>query len=176
MKSILYSVIILLLSLQEVTVAQIADSSSVGQSMAEQTWNEVQKPDEISFMGALAKGVGALLLILSLIYGLVWTIRFFMTKKSFGNPTSDQIRVLSTTYLAPKKSVALLQVYDKAILIGVSEDSMTTLTELDEDGEWNQLIHSDQSQSGADSTFSQKLTKALKQSISKGIVNKKESS
>jgi len=94
-----------------------------------------------------------------------------MNKKSFGNPTSDQIRVLSTTYIAPKKSVALLQVYEKAILIGVSEDSMTTLTELDEEGEWKQLIHAERTNNEGESSFSQKLSKALKQTVSKGIRN-----
>lgn len=171
MKNILYAIIILLLSFQELSFGQIADSSTIGQSAAELSWNEVQEGNEISFVGALVKGLGALFLILALIYGFVWILRFFMNKKSFGNPTSDQIRVLSTTYIAPKKSVALLQVYEKAILIGVSEDSMITLTELDEEGEWKQLIHVGHPNSEGESSFSQKLSKALKQTVSKGIGN-----
>lgn len=171
MKNILYPIIILLFSFQELSSGQIADSSNHGQSATELSWNEVQKGNEISFVRALVKGLGALILILALIYGFVWILRFFMNKKSFGNPTSDQIRVLSTTYIAPKKSVALLQVYEKAILIGVSENSMTTLTELDEEGEWKQLIHAEHPNNEGESSFSQKLSKALKQTVSKGIRN-----
>lgn len=171
MKSILYAIIILLLSFQELSFGQTADSSTVGQSATEISWNKEQEGNEISFVKALVKGLGALFIILALIYGFVWILRFFMNKKSFGNPTSDQIRVLSTTYIAPKKSVALLQVYEKAILIGVSEDSMTTLTELDEEGEWKQLIRVERPNSEGESSFSQKLSKALRQTVSKGIGN-----
>lgn len=171
MKNILYAIIILLSSFQELSFGQITDSSATAQSATEISWNEAQEGNEISFVGALVKGLGALLLILALIYGFVWILRFFMHKKSFGNPTSEQIRVLSTTYIAPKKSVALLQVYEKAILIGVSEDSMVTLTELDDESGWKQLIHAKRSDTGDDSSFSQKLSKAIKQSVSKGIGN-----
>ena len=173
MKSLLYVIIILLLLLQGASFGQIADSSTIGQSATELSWNEEQEGNEVSFVGALVKGLGALLLILALIYGFVWTLRFFMNKKSFGNPTSVHIRVLSTTYIAPKKSVALLQVYEKAILIGVSENSMTTLIELNEESEWKQLIHIDQPNNGGGASFSQRLSNALKQSVSKGVSHNK---
>ena len=173
MKSLLYVIIILLLLLQGASFGQIADSSTIGQSATELSWNEEQEGNEVSFVGALVKGLGALLLILALIYGFVWMLRFFMNKKSFGNPTSDHIRVLSTTYIAPKKSVALLQVYEKAILIGVSENSMTTLIELNEESEWKQLIHTEQPNNGGGASFSQRLSNALKQSVSKGVSHNK---
>ncbi len=172
MKKILFITILLLLSEPILSSGQVTDSSSVGESAAEQRWNDIQKSNEVSFVGALAKGIGALLLILLLIYGFVWMLRFFMNKKSFGNPTSEHIRLLSTTYIAPKKSVALLQVYEKAILIGVSEDSITTLTELSDESGWKELLNIGLPGKGEDSSFSQKLVNALKQNRSKGIGNK----
>ena len=60
MKSLLYVIIILLLLLQGASFGQIADSSTIGQSATELSWNEEQKGNEVSFVGALVKGLGAL--------------------------------------------------------------------------------------------------------------------
>jgi flagellar biogenesis protein FliO len=43
------------------------------------------------------------------------------------------MEVLATTCVAPKKTVSLIRVADKAVLVGMTDSQMSLLTELDRD-------------------------------------------
>ena len=82
---------------------------------------------------SLLKLVSALVLVVVCIYVGVYLLRKLMGKKYSGNRQNTILEVLETTYVAPKKSVSLLRVADKAVLVGTSENQISVLTELDPD-------------------------------------------
>ena len=72
----------------------------------------------------------SLLVVIFLIWGAVQLLRKF----SPGGPISSggtHIRVLDRAYIAPKKSIFIVQIGDKALALGISDQHMTTLTDLD---------------------------------------------
>ncbi len=70
-----------------------------------------------------------LILVVAFIYGTV-----FILKKLAGNRVAGSgktIQVIEHTYLAPKKSVCLLKMADRAVLVGITDTTINTLTEMD---------------------------------------------
>lgn len=83
---------------------------------------------------SLARILAALLIIIIVIYVGVFLLRR-MSGNRLGSGRGRTIQVIEQTYLAPKKSVCLLKLADRAVLIGVTDASITMLTEL----EWDSL-------------------------------------
>jgi flagellar protein FliO/FliZ len=79
----------------------------------------------------LIKLVGALVLILLVIYGSVWLMKKFSLNRGFGG--GDLITVIDRRFLAPKQAVVLLKVGNKHLLVGATESSMSKLAELNPD-------------------------------------------
>ena len=82
----------------------------------------------------LFKYVGSLLLIIGLIF-----IVFFFLKKTplsrFKIISSDKIKLLTQISLGPKRMLVVVQFLDKILLIGITENNMTLLGEVNKD-EW----------------------------------------
>ena len=76
----------------------------------------------------------SLCVIVAIIY-----LTIFLLKKLSGNRIGGKkgtaIQVVETTYLAPKKSVCLLKLADRAVLVGITDNNINLLTEL----EWDSL-------------------------------------
>lgn len=89
--------------------------------------------EPLSALPSLAKLLGALFVVVVCIYVGVFLLKKVMGKKYTGGRQSDVLEVLESSFIAPKKSVTLLRVGDKSVLVGVSENQMTVLTELDAD-------------------------------------------
>jgi flagellar biosynthetic protein FliO len=70
----------------------------------------------------------SLLAIVVIIYATV-----FLMKKLSGNKIGRgrTIQIIEQTYLAPKKSVCLLKLADRVVLVGITENNINMLTELD---------------------------------------------
>lgn len=79
---------------------------------------------------SMFKVASALVLVVACIYVGVWGLKKTMGKKYSGNRQYNALEVLETTFVAPKKSVSLVRVAGKAVLIGVSENQIAVLTEL----------------------------------------------
>ena len=80
---------------------------------------------------SLLKMASALIVVVFCIYGSV-----FLLKKGFGrklshNRRNSALEVLETTYVGPKKSISLVRVGDKSVLVGVTDNQISVLTELD---------------------------------------------
>jgi flagellar biosynthetic protein FliO len=80
---------------------------------------------------SLLKMASALIVVVFCIYGSV-----FLLKKGFGrklshNRRNNALELLETTYVGPKKSISLLRVGDKSVLVGVTDNQISVLTELD---------------------------------------------
>ena len=77
--------------------------------------------------------VGALVLVIICIYLAVFLLRRVMGTRNRGKGSNALLEIIESTYVAPKKTISLVRVADKAVLIGITEGNMTVLTELDAD-------------------------------------------
>jgi flagellar biosynthetic protein FliO len=82
---------------------------------------------------SMFKIISALVIVIVAIYAGVYLLKRMMGKKYTGNRQTNILEVIETTYVAPKKSVTLLRVAEKSVLVGMSENQITVLTELDSD-------------------------------------------
>lgn len=72
----------------------------------------------------------ALITVIALIYGVLW----FVKKKTNVVKTDDEyLRRAAYINIAPGKTIEVITLIDKAYLIGVTEDSITMLGEIDDD-------------------------------------------
>lgn len=76
----------------------------------------------------LGLGLGVVIL---LVWGSVAVLRKSSLGKQFSANTG-RIRVLERSYLGPKKSICLVRIGQRALALGVTEGSITTLAQLDE--------------------------------------------
>lgn len=81
-----------------------------------------------------AKMLVALAAILGIIYGLRWAASRFGTRLPGLDPRLQRIRVLSVKHLAPKRSLALVEVEGRQILVGVGAAELRTLAIFSDDG------------------------------------------
>jgi flagellar biosynthetic protein FliO len=85
---------------------------------------------ETDFTVNALKTAGSLLLILGLIVCLFYVLR----RLRFGSATPlslSRMRVLTTLSLAPKRSIAIVEILDEWLVVGVGTDSVTLLTRID---------------------------------------------
>ena len=78
---------------------------------------------------SLLRIVSALAITIACIYGGIYALKR-MSGKRGGFGGSRNLEILETTAVAPKKMISLVRVADKAILLGVTENGISTLTEL----------------------------------------------
>lgn len=88
--------------------------------------------DNFSFAGYAAKFMIFLGVVLGLFYGVVQILKkgvFNRGKLGFLN-NSKLIEVLSTTYVAPKRSLMIVKAHNQIFLVGNSENGLTFLSEM----------------------------------------------
>ncbi len=88
--------------------------------------------NNFSFAGYAAKFMLFLALVLGLFYGVVQLLKkgvFSRGKLSFLNNTK-MIEVLSTTYIAPKRSLMIVKAHKQIFLVANSESGLTFLSEM----------------------------------------------
>ncbi len=102
----------------------------------------VSAPYDDSVVTGDASGVSMFSVILKLGLGLgvvillVWGSVAVLRKSSLGKQFSantGRIRVLERSYLGPKKSICLVRIGQRALALGVTEGSITTLAQLDDE-------------------------------------------
>ncbi len=76
------------------------------------------------------KTAGSLLIILGLIACLFYSLKRLRFGSAAG-PGLSRMRVLTTLSLAPKRSIAIVEVLDEWLVVGVGTDSVTLLTRID---------------------------------------------
>ena len=98
---------------------------------ATKTVDGVTTSDAGSVFMPVIKMFSALVVVLVSIYVGVYLLRRTMGKKFSGNRAQNALQVIETTFVAPKKSISLVRVADKSVLIGVTDQGISMLTELD---------------------------------------------
>lgn len=73
------------------------------------------------------KGLGALFFVLALILICAWLARRYLRLSPHGSVKGDQIRILSSRALGPKRSMHLVEVEGQKLLVGSSEEGVTLL-------------------------------------------------
>ncbi len=81
----------------------------------------------------VAKMVLSLGAVLLLMYGLVYVLKRFVTPGATGAHQEVPIDIIGRRALQPKKSVVVMKVAGKVLVVGMTEHGMQTLAELTED-------------------------------------------
>jgi flagellar biogenesis protein FliO len=59
-------------------------------------------------------------------------LKKLMAKRHTGRSGNSLLEVIETAYIDPKKSLSLVRVADKSVLIGITDNQISVLTELDQ--------------------------------------------
>ncbi|MBN1847730.1 MAG: flagellar biosynthetic protein FliO [Deltaproteobacteria bacterium] len=79
---------------------------------------------------ASIKMVGSLVLISCLIIGLFYLLRRFRWH-SIGNQQNIRMYLLGLLQLAPKRAIALVQICDQWIVVGIGTETVTLITKIE---------------------------------------------
>ena len=82
---------------------------------------------------AIVKMLSALAVVVVALYGGLYLLKRMMTNRRFAASQDATLEVMESAYVGPKKMVSLVRVGKKAILIGVTDQQISMLTELDPD-------------------------------------------
>lgn len=82
------------------------------------------------FGSVLVKTILSLGVVIALVYFTTFGVKRFLTRKKGGGGAS--IRVLGSTLLGPKKGIYIIEVESRRLLLGVTEATISYLTELEE--------------------------------------------
>jgi len=112
-----------------------ADGNSALTYISKQTTEPTRQAQAPSYfdsqLPSMFKLGSALVIVLISIYGGIFLLKKMMGRKYSGNRQHELLEIIETTFIAPKKSVTLIRVADKAVLIGTTETNISVLTELD---------------------------------------------
>ena len=96
----------------------------------------------------LLQAFGSLVLVILLVFALLFAVKKFIYKDFTGFPgkTNLSFKVISQISLLPKKSIFLVKVFDRVLVVGVTDSSINILSEINDKG----IIE------GMESSFSEK--------------------
>jgi len=77
----------------------------------------------------------SLLLIVAVLAGILFYVKKLALKYSKNKFNSTGVEILSKIPLQPKTNLFVVKVYNKKLLIGVSENSIQTLAEITDEGD-----------------------------------------
>lgn len=80
-------------------------------------------------------------LVLLVLYGTLRGLRVLMARQRWLPASSDQVAVVETTHLAPRRALYLVRVGGQTLLLGGTDHEITLLAELDEVRESNPETH-----------------------------------
>ncbi len=115
------------------TIVVILFATAVGfaQVSADSSTASPANPQTINMGWLLLKTIGFLVLIIALIVVSVYLLKKYVFTGTSRVKDSDWLQVLAQTQIQPKKSLALVKVLDRVVLIGMSDASIQTLAEFE---------------------------------------------
>jgi len=123
-----------MLDSRPVTADQAFKTSSTANTTTATTVGETSLEKNIvgTAMPSMIRMICALIVVICCIYAGIFLLKRSMGKKYAGGGTNI-LEVLETASVAPKKTISLVKVLDKSVLIGVTENGISMLTELDQE-------------------------------------------
>jgi flagellar biosynthetic protein FliO len=88
--------------------------------------------ETISLLSSFLKMIFALAIVLGLLVGVMYFFKRFMQNTDSAMDDQALINIISTKYLGAKNSIILLDISDKIIVVGISNQQMTTLAHIDD--------------------------------------------
>jgi flagellar biosynthetic protein FliO len=112
---------------------------------------------------SLLQAFGSLVLVILLAFVVLFFVKKFVYKDftGFSNKTNLSFKIISQVSLLPKKSIFLVKVFDRILVVGVTDVSMNILSEINDKGTIED-IESSFSEKNADNT---KFLNILKSNI-----------
>jgi flagellar protein FliO/FliZ len=101
-----------------------------GAALAEEAAAPTMASGDLS--GAIVKTLAALALVLAVLMGLYVLARRFMPGQGAGLAGGGGLRILGRLMLGPKKGLALVEVADRVLVLGLSEQSINLLATIDD--------------------------------------------
>lgn len=108
--------------------------------------------------GAIVKMMAALVVVIACIYVGLFLLNRHMKRRQYGKAVGRSLDVIETAFVGPKKTVSLVRVADRAVLIGVTDHQISILTELSEAETARLLV---EQQPSSEENFSTMLTSAF---------------
>ncbi len=87
---------------------------------------------DISLVSSFFKMIFALAIVLGLLIGVMYFVKKFMQQTGPASDSQTLINVISSRYLGPKNKIVLIEVLDQIIVVGISNQQMTTLASIDD--------------------------------------------
>ncbi len=86
--------------------------------------------ESVSIMSSFLNMIFALAIILGLLLGAVYFLKKFLPNSTQGLADDSIINIVSARYLGPKSSIMIVEILGKVVVIGVSADKLSYLTEI----------------------------------------------
>jgi len=113
--------------------AQDAASEAVASSGVEkQVVNEEPVMPSTNILPAVIRMVSALAVVVVLVYMGLYVLKRMMGRR-YGASGDGALEILQTTYVGQHKAVSLVRVGERSVLLGVTDNQISALTELDAD-------------------------------------------
>jgi flagellar biogenesis protein FliO len=80
----------------------------------------------------VAKTLLSLAAVIALMVGVVFVMKKYLVGAQAASSALIDMKVIGTMVLQPKRTVSVLKVMDKILIIGVTEDGMRTLGEIND--------------------------------------------
>jgi len=77
--------------------------------------------------------IGSLALVVVAIYGTLWGIKVFLLRKGSVRSRAGLIRIWESTHLSPNRTLHLVEVGERLLLLGATDSQVNLLAELDRD-------------------------------------------
>ena len=135
---IVFMAAVLCLYSQSQNQTQTQDSNEQSISLSEDsiilddpanTSEDSNKYKGISTIGVFVRMIVVLVIVVVLIYGVLW---FIKKKSNVVKTDDDYLRRAAYINIAPGKTIEVITLIDKAYLIGVTEDNITMLGEIED--------------------------------------------
>ncbi|MEE8404362.1 MAG: flagellar biosynthetic protein FliO [candidate division Zixibacteria bacterium] len=86
----------------------------------------------LSVLPSLIRIISALVIVVVCIYVGIFLLKKLMSRRHGRRTINGNLEIIETIHIAPRKSVTLIRVGEKSILVGTTEGSMSLLCEQDE--------------------------------------------
>jgi flagellar protein FliO/FliZ len=98
---------------------------------------------EYSFTSAALKMAGVLALVLGVLLGLVYLLKKISPRFNRGAVAGQEMDLVAQYPLGPKKTLAVVRVGERFLLLGVTEENINLLTEIDDPALMERLTRED---------------------------------
>ena len=122
----------------------------------------------------VVKAFVSLCAVLGLMTGIVIVLRKYANKSQGSNPSVVSVEVLGHRMITQKRSVHVLKVLNKIIVVGVTEGGMTSLGEIDDDGSLREVDNRMALRSQNPSQFSAFVEKYVGSLLPNGLKNSRK--